>query len=153
MYRLSQRSRNVLATVREPLRRVVERAITITEVDFGVVQGGRTLDEQKRLYGKGRTAAQCVAAGVPAAYAQPREKKVTWTLRSNHLVDASGLGNAVDLMPYVNGQGEWDDNGKLGLWPKIAKAMKQAAAEEGVSIRWGGDWKETVDRPHFELAR
>ena len=153
MFRLSQRSRDVLATVKPPMRRVVERAITLTKVDFGVVQGGRTLDYQKRLYGQGRTAAQCVAAGVPAAYAKPNEKKVTWTLKSNHLVDASGLGSAVDLMPYVNGKGEWDDSGKLGLWPKIAAAMKQAAAEEGVSIRWGGDWQGTPDRPHFELAR
>lgn len=153
MYRLSQRSRNVLATVKEPLRRVAEHAIRCTQVDFGVVQGGRTLDYQKRLYGKGRTAAQCVAAGVPAAYAQPREQKVTWTLRSNHLVDYTGLGSAIDLAPYLGSTIEWDDNGKLGLWPKIADAMKQAAAAEGVSIRWGGDWQGTPDRPHFELAR
>lgn len=153
MYSLSQRSRSVLATVKEPLRRVVEHAIRTTCVDFGVVQGGRTLDQQKRLYGKGRTAAQCVAAGVPAAYAQPREQKVTWTLRSNHLVDGTGLGSAVDLAPYVDGKLEWDDNGKLGLWPRIALAMKEAASIEGVSIRWGGDWEGTPDRPHFELAR
>ena len=153
MFRLSQRSLTILRTVKPPLQRVVERAITITAVDFAVVQGARTLDQQKRLYGQGRTAAQCVAAGVPAAYAKPNENKVTWTLKSNHLVDASGLGSAVDLMPYVNGKGEWDDSGKLGLWPKIAAAMNQAAALEGVSIRWGGDWQGTPDRPHFELAR
>ena len=35
----------------------------------------------------------------------------------------------------------------------IAKAMKAAAAELGVKIVWGGDWKATKDRPHFELAR
>lgn len=153
MYRLSDRSRRVLATVKEPLRCVVERAITITEVDFGVVQGGRTLDEQKRLYGKGRTADQCLRAGVPAAYARPAESKVTWTLKSNHLVDFTGQGNAVDLAPYVRGKLEWDNDGRLGLWPPIAEAMKHAAALEGVSIRWGGDWQTTVDRPHFELAR
>lgn len=153
MFRLSQRSLTILRTVKTPLQRVVERAITLTLVDFAVVQGARTLDQQKRLYGQGRTAAQCVAAGVPAAYAKPNDKKVTWTLKSNHLSDSTGLGNAVDLAPYVNGKLEWDDNGKLGLWPKIADAMNRAAAEEGVSIRWGGDWQGTPDRPHFELAR
>jgi peptidoglycan L-alanyl-D-glutamate endopeptidase CwlK len=155
MYNLSNRSRGILATVKEPLRRVVTRAIQLTKVDFAVVQGGRTLDVQRRLYGKGRTAAQCARMGVPVAYAQPHEAKVTWIdpRKGNHVVDATGLGSAVDLAPYVHGKLEWDDNGKLGLWPQIAAAMKEAAAIEHVSIRWGGDWEGTPDRPHFELAR
>lgn len=31
--------------------------------------------------------------------------------------------------------------------------MKAAAAELGIKIGWGGDWKTTKDRPHFELVR
>lgn len=146
-FKFSQNSLNRLATVHPDMQRVAHRAIELSSIDFSITQGRRTLDEQKRLYGKGRTAAQCRAAGVPEAYAKPNEKQVTWTLRSNHL-----SGNAIDVAPYINGRLEYDDNGKLGLWPKIAKAFKDAARELGVPIEWGGDWTKTKDRPHFELV-
>ena len=147
-FRFSQVSLARLATVHPDLQKVAKRAIELSSVDFVVTQGNRTVDEQMRLYGKGRTAAQCVAKGVPAIYARPGESQVTWTLNSNHIG-----GRAIDVAPYVNGQLEWDDKGKLGLWPKIAKAFKTAAAELAIQIEWGGDWTKTVDRPHFELVK
>ena len=143
---LSKVSLQRLATVKEPLQRVVKRAFEITEVDFGVGQANRTRDDQARLYGQGRSRAQMTAAGLNPDYAKPNMQKVTWTMKSNHIG-----GNAVDLVPYVDGKVEWDNDGRLGLWKHIAKAMKTAAAELGVDIGWGGDWKKTVDRPHFEL--
>lgn len=147
MFKLSQTSLKRLETVKEPLQQVVKRAIQISEVDFGVTQGLRTHDVQARLYGQGRSRAEMVAKGLNPDYARPSMQKVTWTMNSNHMT-----GRAVDLVPYINGKVEWDDNGKLGLWPKIANAMKLAAAELGIPIIWGGDWKKTPDRPHFELA-
>ena len=147
-FKFSNASLARLATVHPDLQRVAKRAIELSEVDFVVTQGNRTVDEQKRLYGKGRTADQCEAKGVPAIYARPGEAKVTWTLNSNHIG-----GRALDVAPYVKGRIEWDDNGRLGLWPKIAKAFKTAAVELGVPIEWGGDWTKTVDRPHFELVK
>lgn len=147
-FKFSQNSLNRLATVHPDMQRVAHRAIELTTIDFSITQGKRTLDEQKRLYGKGRTASQCRAAGVPAEYARPNDKKVTWTLKSNHI-----SGNAIDVAPYVKGKLEYDDNGKLGLWPQIANAFKLAACELGVPIKWGGDWEGTTDRPHFELVR
>lgn len=146
-YKLSQTSLNRLATVHPDLQSIVKLAIEITEVDFGVTQGLRTRDDQMRLYGQGRTQAQMSAAGLNPAYAKPNMQRVTWTMNSNHMT-----GRAVDLVPYINGRVEWDNNGRLGLWPKIANAMKLAAAELGIPLIWGGDWTKTVDRPHFELA-
>lgn len=148
-FKFSKASLDRLATVDPRLQSVARRALELTTIDFVVTDGNRTLDEQKRLYGKGRTAAQCTAKGVPASYARPGEKKVTWTLNSNHIG-----GRAIDIAPYVGGGINWDEDGKLGLWPKLAKAFKQAAKELNVRIEWGGDWgAENLDRPHFELAR
>lgn len=147
-FRFSQNSLNRLATVHPDLQRVAKRALELSPIDFVVVQGNRTKDEQARLYGKGRTAAQCAAKGVPASYSRPNEAKVTWTLNSNHIG-----GRAIDVAPYVNGGVNWDDSGKMGLWPKLATAFKQAAKELNVAIVWGGDWTTTKDRPHFELTR
>ena len=66
----------------------------------------------------------------------------TRTMNSRHLT-----GHAVDLAPFIAGQLRWD-------WPpfyEIAKAMKAAAAELGVAITWGGDWRTFKDGPHWEL--
>jgi hypothetical protein len=66
--------------------------------------------------------------------------------------DSSHLsGKAVDLWPL-------DQEGRVTFDPsaqnRIAAAMKKAAAESGVSIRWGGHFRgyKHMDRSHFELA-
>ena len=46
-FRLSQRSLDKLEGVHPAMTGVVERAIQLTKVDFGVTQGVRTLEEQK----------------------------------------------------------------------------------------------------------
>lgn len=66
------------------------------------------------------------------------------TLNSRHIT-----GHAVDLAPVIAGEVRWD-------WPpfhEIARAMKAAAAELGVPVVWGGDWRTFKDGPHFELDR
>jgi len=102
----------------------------MTEQDFLVTCGVRTPAEQRELYAKGRT--------------KPGPK-VTWTLTSNHFVQADGFGHAVDLCPYPV---DWNDVAKFEA---IARAMKAAAEFEDVEISWGGDWLKNKDRPHFEL--
>lgn len=64
------------------------------------------------------------------------------TLKSKHLT-----GHAVDLVAIVNGKVSWDKE----HYPEIARAMKKAALEQKVKIRWGGDFKSFFDGPHFEL--
>ena len=64
------------------------------------------------------------------------------TMNSRHIT-----GHAVDLGAYVSGSVRWD----WPLYHKIADAMKQAAAELGVPIEWGGDWRTFKDGPHFQL--
>jgi len=65
------------------------------------------------------------------------------TMNSRHIT-----GHAVDVAAWVDGV-RWD----WGLYPKIAVAFKKAAADLGVPIVWGGDWKSFRDGPHFELDR
>ncbi|VWD18787.1 hypothetical protein BCO18442_03762 [Burkholderia contaminans] len=70
--------------------------------------------------------------------------KKSQTMNSRHLT-----GHAVDVMAYVNGAGTWE----WKYYEDIARAFKQAAAELGIPIVWGGDWKTLKDGVHFELAR
>ena len=150
-YNLSQRSLDRLKGVDERLQRVVKRAIQLTKQDFMVLEGVRTKQQCMINYGKGRTAAQCVAKGVPAQYANPRAAKVTWLndpFASKHV-----SGKAVDLVPYPV---DWND---LKKFDAIAQAMLQAAKELGVPVRWGADWdgdgkpreRGESDSPHFEI--
>lgn len=134
------------------LRKVVDRALEIAEEDFMVIEGLRTKEQAWANWGKGRTAAQCQAAGVPTKYAQPSAAKVTWLknpLNSKHI-----SGNAVDLAPWPL---DWND---LKRFDKMASAMFKASAELQIPIRWGADWdddgvfreKGETDSPHFELV-
>ena len=64
------------------------------------------------------------------------------TMRSRHLT-----GHAVDLAAFIGGEIRWD----WPLYHKIAKAVKQAAADLKVPIEWGGDLRTFKDGPHWQL--
>lgn len=151
-YSLGAASRANLTDVHPDLVRVVERAIQITTQDFSVLEGVRTREGMCRVYGQGRTAAECVAKGVPAEYARPDLDKVTWLndpFSSNHRLMPDGRGHAVDIAPYPI---SWSlSQANISRFATVATAMKAAAAELGIAIGWGGDWKTKKDRPHFEL--
>lgn len=118
-FKLSNRSRDNLRGVHPKLVRVVERAIEITKVDFGVTQGLRTEIEQEQL----------VAAGK------------SQTMKSKHLRQDDGFGHAVDLVAYVHTDGGAHVSWELNLYDDIADAMKRAAREVGLSVRWGAAWQ------------
>lgn len=64
------------------------------------------------------------------------------TLKSKHLT-----GHAVDLGCIVDGKITWDKQHYVTL----SLAVKKAADELRINIRWGGDFKSFFDGPHFEL--
>ena len=108
-FRLSKRSLSNLEGVDERLVEVVKHAITITKIDFGVIDGVRTIEEQRGL----------VASGA------------SQTMKSKHID-----GHAVDLMAYIGSRASWE----LNLYDDIADAMKAAAIDIEVPIRWGAAW-------------
>ena len=55
------------------------------------------------------------------------------TMKSKHLE-----GRAVDLMAYVDGKGCWE----LNVYDDLCDAMKEAAEELGVAVKWGAAWSE-----------
>ena len=139
-YALGAASVANLRGVHIDLVRVVTLAITLTKVDFKVIEGVRTPERQRELYAQGRTKPGPV---------------VTWTLNSNHFRQRDGFGHAVDLLPAPY---DWK---ATAPFDEVARAMRQASAVLGVPIRWGKDWdgdgrvgeKGESDSPHFELAR
>ena len=52
-FKLSRRSLDRLQGVDERMVAVVQHAITVTKTDFGVIQGLRTIEQQRELVAKG----------------------------------------------------------------------------------------------------
>ena len=80
MYKLSQRSLDRLKGVHPDLVKVVKRAIELTEHDFSVIEGVRSVETQREYVAKG----------------------VSKTMNSRHIT-----GHAVDLYP-VGRPTPWD---------------------------------------------
>ena len=147
-FKLSQRSLDRMEGVDERLVAVAKAAIGHTKTDFGVIQGLRTLEQQKELFAKGASK----------------------TMKSKHLD-----GNAVDLMAYINGRGSWELNlyDDLADAMKEGAQMAGVAVRWGAAWhiddirRWDGTMEEAmnayidlrrsqgrrpfIDGPHFEL--
>ena len=120
-FRFSARSLARLEGIHPDLVAVMHLAIERTPIDFTVLEGLRTRERQRELVREGKS----------------------WTMNSRHLT-----GHAVDIAPLVNGKIDWADGSNFYC---LADVVRAAAAELGVPIEWGGNWKTAKDGPHFQL--
>lgn len=121
-YKLGSRSLKNLATCHPALQAVAKRAIEITTQDFTITEGFRGKEAQEAAFAAGNSRAH---------FGQSLH---------NHTPSL-----ALDIVPWPV---DWSSVAKFVA---IATAFKQAAKELGVTLRWGGDFKSFVDRPHFEI--
>lgn len=124
----SKSSREKLQGVHPDLVKVVELALTLSEVDFKVIEGLRTQERQNQLY----------------------VLRKTKTLNSRHLT-----GHAVDIVPLPL---DWSDKQAFGKVAKAmfaaAKQLKVPIRWGGDWNRNGRSDDETFyDGPHFELLK
>lgn len=108
-FKLGKSSESELLGVHPDIVKVVRLAITLTDIDFSVHEGLRTLERQRKLYASGASR----------------------TLDSYHLT-----GDAVDLVPWVDGHLRWE----TPLCNQVAAAMHEAALRCGVRLVWGRVW-------------
>lgn len=126
-FALSASSKRNLHGVTPKLIEVIELALTITGIDFGIPKDGglRTAAQQNELF-------------------KARKSQLDgYSKKSNHQT-----GNAFDVFAYVNGKASWDESHLT----HVATAILSAASQLGVPIKWGGHWRNFKDMPHFELA-
>lgn len=137
--KFGNRSKANLDTADPRLQRVCYRALSYGVMDFSVIEGHRTIEKQQKLYAEGKSQIDGI------------------TRKGKHNENPS---LAVDLLPYphkINGVNVWEDKQRFSV---LAGLILAAAAEEGVTLRWGGDWdgdgnnadSSFHDMPHFELA-
>lgn len=121
-FKLSTKSKTNLKGVHPVLKKIVERAIELTTVDFMVNEGLRTKTRQKEL----------VAAGASK------------TMNSRHI-----SGHAVDLVAMLGSEITWKTE---YYTPIAIAMKKAAAEQGCTSLIWGGDWPTFKDLVHFELS-
>ena len=148
-FNLSQKSLDRLDGVNDDMVRVVKKAIELTKVDFGVICGLRTVEEQEELVAKG----------------------ASQTMKSKHI---DGL--AVDLMAYLGGRASWELNlyDDIADAMKEAAKLENVGVRWGAAWQidnmadWDGTMEEAmnayidlrrsqgrrpfIDGPHFELS-
>lgn len=143
-YVLGAASRANLQGVHPDLVRVVQRAISISKIDFKVIEGVRSRERMMENYGKGRTAAQLIAKGIPAKYAKPAAAKVTWLadpFNSKHAIQKSGYGEAVDCLitPYDWREGPgWRLMYDAFMRPRVLKRSGSAGVGTGTKTARSG---------------
>lgn len=97
-YTLSKRSEDKLVGVDANLVKVVRRAIELTEIDFGIIEGLRTKERQALLVADGKSQ----------------------TMNSKHIV-----GRAVDVVAYVDGKVCWDKEHYVTISKAFKQAAKE----------------------------
>lgn len=109
MFQLSKASLKKLEGVKPSLVAVVKRAIELSEVDFGVSEGVRTLERQKALY----------------------EAKKSLTMNSRHLT-----GDAVDVFAWVDGYVNWNFHHYEKIAKAMYQAAKELGVEIAWGGEW-----------------
>jgi hypothetical protein len=145
-----------LGGVNPELVNAIKLGVSRLGFDCVASEGLRSKEQMRVNWGKGRTSTQCIACGIDPKYAKPGLSKVTWLadpFNSKH-----GKGEAVDIYPLVDGKLA-TVHANLPLFRAMYDAVMGAAREEGVSLRYGGNWDRDSslfetgedDAVHFEV--
>lgn len=146
----TERGEKALLTCHTDLQRVLRLARTWSDglVEWDVVQGGRSVEQQQAYFDAGNSKVN------PKAYAS-----LTELYKDAKHVTGPGmeLSRAADIvLTTTQPNGPYDQRG-LAF---VAGVVFTAAKSLGVNIRWGADWKKDftlykkgafIDAPHFEL--
>ncbi len=147
-FKLSNRSKGRLEGVNPKLVQVVNKAIELTKVDFGVTCGMRTVEEQEKLVASG--ASQTMKskhlegrAVDLVAYIGPN---ITWALNKyDELADAMADAAVVYSVPI-----KWGAAWSVGDISKYSGSMEDAM-NEYVDLRRSQGRRPFIDAPHFEM--
>ena len=142
MFKFGKTSKKRLATCHIDIQLIMNEAIKITNVDFGIAEGERSVEKQQQYFKEGKSKIDGI-------------KK-----KGKHNYTPS---LAVDIYPYFNNGAKWD-NEHLSYLSGIIHAVSEILLKNGKithKVRWGGNWdmdgvilidQSFDDRPHFELV-
>ena len=142
-FEFSKASKKALRTCHKDLQLIMNTAISMTTIDFGISEGYRSLERQKALFDLDKSKIDGI------------------TRKGKHNYNPS---LACDIYPYVNGAACYFPETLSYLAGMIEFIAKQLYMNKEIShlIRWGGNWNGNSeiltdqsfdDRPHYELYK
>ena len=132
-----------LSTCHPDLQLIMTEALSISNVNFGIAEGHRSIEKQQQ-------------------YFKEKKSKIDGVTRKGKHNYSPSL--AVDIYPYFEGKAQWD-NEHLSYLSGVIHAVSEMLFKEGRTshkVRWGGNWdsdgiilldQSFDDRPHFELVK
>jgi peptidoglycan L-alanyl-D-glutamate endopeptidase CwlK len=141
------RSTEELATCDDALVGVMRKALEFTNVDFGIVQGARTIEQQRSYFkaGNSKVNPDAYIGNLPALYKAAKH------------ITGPGMPKSRACDIIVSGGKTYD----APTLCHIAGVVLTCAKNMGIPVRWGGNWDgdsiiitdQTLnDLVHFELA-
>jgi peptidoglycan L-alanyl-D-glutamate endopeptidase CwlK len=142
MFRFGKTSKERLSTCHSDMQLIMNEAIKISNVDFGVAEGYRSIEKQQQYFKEGKSKIDGIS------------KKG----KHNYIPSL-----AVDIYPYFENGAKWDDEHLSYLSGIIHAVTEILFSDKKIShkVRWGGNWdmdgvilidQSFDDRPHFELV-
>lgn len=137
-FSFGKRSLANLDTCHERIQTVLYEAIKI--IDFSVLCGHRTKEDQFELYKQGRILIN--------GHWEVQDGKKIVTQKDGYKkesVHQTIPSEAVDVAPWPI---DWDD---INRFKVLSNVIKYVANKFKIKIIWGGDWKRFPDYPHYQL--
>lgn len=131
-YKFGKVSMAQIKAVNPLLQELAIKAIEISTADFGVLPlgGKRTKTEQKKLFDQGFS--KCDGTKI----------------RSKHQD-----GDALDFVPYIDGRYTWSNKAAFqAIYVAVMEVWLDMHNTE-YKLIWGGNWKNSWDKPHYELVK
>jgi hypothetical protein len=144
MARIGARSDRMLLSVDPKLGTVVRVALLAAPswLDFAVISGTRTAEEQRELWRLGRN-----ADGETVETENVVTQKDGYIMRSRHQADEDGApGEAIDIVAYENGNITWNEAENAARSAYVIGFATASGIKLSGGVKW--DW----DLGHLELA-
>jgi len=140
-FTFSKASKKALRTCHADLKLIMNAAISMTTVDFGISEGHRSIERQKALFDLGKSKIDGI------------------TRKGKHNYDPS---EACDIFAYVDGKANYSDKNMAYLAGMIILISKQLYGSGKIThqircgINWGHwengvDYNGFIDAVHYEI--
>ena len=153
MIKFSQRSLGNLQECHIDLQKVFTFVAALSNVDFVIVKGHRSIKEQQELYAQGRTKKGSIVTNADGVNKKSKHNEFP--------------SRALDIIIYTKdpivGKKITYDMSHLSYIAGIVRACSQILLDRGEithMVRWGGNWdsddvllydQKLIDGPHFEI--
>lgn len=141
MNKFSTKSKERLSTCHPDLRKIMNKAIKWSVIDFGIAEGHRSIKDQQKYFKEGKSKIDGI------------------NKKGKHNYDPS---EAVDIFAYYSGKAQWDRASLSYIAGIIQAAAIVLLKRKKIThkVRWGGNWdgdgiilldQVFDDGPHHEI--